>query len=128
MSLSLNKTLGECLPHARNQIEGVLPATGGMHICLYLDCKETRHCIDLQIKQVHWGEHQKEPRKNKKIPESSPLGGRRTSRLKNYLGDCIDVHSGKSSTSPTSYKHTRIANGVRISGSRRPGRELGSLR
>lgn len=70
MTLSLNKTLDESLPHAENQTERMRRAMVWMHICLHLDSKEAKHCIDLQITQGHWGENQKEPRKNKQSPNT----------------------------------------------------------
>ena len=69
MTLSLNKTSDESLPHAENQIERMLQAMV-WHICLHLDSKEAKHCIYLQITQGHREENQKQPRKNKQPPNT----------------------------------------------------------
>ena len=61
------------------------------------------------------------------VPKHPSLGGRRTSRPKNCLRDCTEVHSSKLSTSLMTCKLTRIASATRISGFRRTGRKLGLI-
>lgn len=71
MTLSLNKTLDESLPHAENQNRKDATSYGmDAHLSTFgLQGSQTLQA-DLQITQGHWGENQKEPRENKQSPNT----------------------------------------------------------
>ena len=73
------------------------------------------------------GRKPKAAQEKQTAPKHPSLGERRTPRPKNCLRACTEVHSSKLSTSLKTYKHTRMASAISISGLRRTGRKLGAL-